>query len=91
MLKEPGVRDAAVIGLARDGSDTEVFAVLLLEQGADPQAVVRSANAQLGQHQRIRGQWVWPDEDFPRTHTLKAKRPEIEQRVAETLQAKIGR
>ena len=91
LLKEPGVRDAVVIGLAREASDTEVFAVLLLDQGADAQAVVRSANGQLAQHQRIRGQWVWPDEDFPRTHTLKAKRPEIEQRVAEALHAKVGR
>ena len=28
----------------------------------------------MADHQRIRGFTVWPDEDFPRTHTLKVKK-----------------
>ena len=91
LLKQPGVRDAIVLGLDRRGGETEVFAVLLLEGTGNAPAIVKAANAQLAVHQRIRGHWVWPDDDFPRTHTLKVKLPEIEQRVTETLQATIGR
>jgi long-chain acyl-CoA synthetase len=36
--------------------------------------VVKAANAALGPNQRIHGWRLWPDEDFPRTHTLKIKR-----------------
>jgi long-chain acyl-CoA synthetase len=37
-------------------------------------AAVRAANATLGPNQRIAGWRLWPDSDFPRTHTLKVKR-----------------
>jgi 1-acyl-sn-glycerol-3-phosphate acyltransferase/acyl carrier protein len=36
--------------------------------------VVREANAHLSGSQQIRGHSIWPDEDFPRTHTLKVKK-----------------
>jgi len=37
-------------------------------------AAVKAANATLGANQRIAGWRLWPDDDFPRTHTLKVKR-----------------
>jgi long-chain acyl-CoA synthetase len=37
-------------------------------------ALIKQANARLGQHQRIDGWRLWPESDFPRTHTLKIKR-----------------
>jgi long-chain acyl-CoA synthetase len=40
-------------------------------------AAVRTANATLGPNQRIHAWRLWPDEDFPRTHTLKIKRAPI--------------
>ncbi|HWH24840.1 MAG TPA: long-chain fatty acid--CoA ligase, partial [Candidatus Limnocylindria bacterium] len=40
-------------------------------------AIVREANRRLGQHQRIDGWRLWPEQDFPRTHTLKIKRSEV--------------
>jgi long-chain acyl-CoA synthetase len=39
--------------------------------------LVKQANGRLGQHQRIDGWRLWPDPDFPRTHTLKIKRAEV--------------
>jgi long-chain acyl-CoA synthetase len=36
--------------------------------------LIKQANARLGQHQRIDGWQLWPESDFPRTHTLKIKR-----------------
>jgi long-chain acyl-CoA synthetase len=37
-------------------------------------AAVKAANASLGPNQRIAGWRLWPEGDFPRTHTLKVKR-----------------
>ncbi len=41
------------------------------------EAAVRAANSALGPNQRIAGWRLWPDEDFPRTHTLKVKRDRV--------------
>ena len=38
---------------------------------------MKAANATLGPNQRIAGWRLWPDEDFPRTHTLKIKRGQV--------------
>jgi len=38
---------------------------------------VRAANATLGPNQRIAGWRLWPEADFPRTHTLKVKRDRV--------------
>ena len=40
-------------------------------------AIVKSANVRLGPNQRIAGWRLWPDQDFPRTHTLKVKRDRV--------------
>jgi long-chain acyl-CoA synthetase len=40
-------------------------------------AAVKSANGRLGPNQRIAGWRLWPDADFPRTHTLKVKRDQV--------------
>jgi len=41
------------------------------------EAAVKAANATLGPNQRIAGWRLWPDADFPRTHTLKVKRDRV--------------
>jgi long-chain acyl-CoA synthetase len=43
-----------------------------LRAGVD--AAVKAANATLGPNQRVAGWRLWPESDFPRTHTLKVKR-----------------
>ena len=45
-------------------------------------AAVKAANGTLGPNQRIAGWRLWPEEDFPRTHTLKVKRAEVRTWVA---------
>jgi long-chain acyl-CoA synthetase len=37
-------------------------------------AAVKTANATLASHQRVAAFRIWPEDDFPRTHTLKVKR-----------------
>ena len=73
-----GVRESAVIGRDR------VSAVLVLEPGADQREIVRAANGQLAEHQRVRSVHIWPGERLPRTEgTGKLKRAEI-ARVVES-------
>jgi long-chain acyl-CoA synthetase len=40
-------------------------------------AAVKAANAALGPNQRIAGWRLWPEADFPRTHTFKVKRDRV--------------
>src|SRR3954471_3934154 len=77
--EQGGVIDSAVVGAPLPGSTAErVQAVLLLAPGTDVDAVVRGANAQLGDHQKIRAAAVWPGSELPRTEgTRKLKRREL--------------
>ena len=77
----PGVRDSAVVGASAPGSSAErVQAVVLGEPGLDLDDVVRSANARLGDHQKIRAAALWPGTELPRTEgTRKLKRRELKQ------------
>ena len=77
----PGVRDSAVVGASVTGSSAErVQAVVLGDPGLDLDGVVRSANARLGDHQKIRAAALWPGTELPRTEgTRKLKRRELKQ------------
>ena len=81
---QPGVRESAVVGASTAGSTAErVHAVLVLEPGADVDEVVRGANLQLGDHQKVRAAAVWSDGDLPRTEgTQKLKRRELKSWLA---------
>ncbi len=78
--RHPSVTDSSVVGLPR-GSGVEVHAALILNDTEDAEPVVAWANAQLAEQQRVRGFTVWPDEDFPRTHTLKVRKPVLIERL----------
>jgi long-chain acyl-CoA synthetase len=73
----PGVKESAAVGVTQGGEE-RVQIALVLESGIDPAQVVRAANAQLADHQRIRAARVWPIGELPRTEgTRKLKRHEI--------------
>ena len=74
--RHPNVTDSAVVGL-QHGSSVEVHAALILDGADDAELIVAWANGQLAEQQRVRGHTIWPDEDFPRTHTLKVKKPQL--------------
>jgi long-chain acyl-CoA synthetase len=98
----PGVRESGVVGVTH-GAQEHVHAVLVLEPGADPAAIVRAANGTLQDHQRIRAASVWISGDLPRTEgTRKLKRGVLRDWVqsgekpvtapsADSLEALIGR
>jgi len=88
-LRVAGVRDSVVLE-TRPG---RIEAVILAPRGWSPGSgegdavvaafrdeldpLVKKANASLGINQRLAGWRLWPDEDFPRTHTLKVKRDQV--------------
>lgn len=55
-------------------SDEEIAA---LRKRVEP--LIKAANSRLSQHQRIDDFRIWPEADFPRTHTLKIKRSEVQK------------
>lgn len=91
-LREAGIRDAVVLEtrpgrieavVLPPGRGTPGLGEVELLDG-DPaeirrqiDAAVRAANATLAPHQRVAGWRLWPDADFPRTHTLKVRRHEV--------------
>jgi long-chain acyl-CoA synthetase len=88
-LRIAGIRDAIVV----ETEPGRIEAVVLVSgagagtpEDARPivEAAVRAANGRLGPQQRIAAWRLWPDDDFPRTHTLKIKRDPIREWAAET-------
>jgi long-chain acyl-CoA synthetase len=79
----PAVKDAAVVGLKRARADVDVHAVLVMHEPERAEEAVKAANKRLGAHQQVRGHSLWPEEDFPRTLTMKPRRPMIEARLRE--------
>lgn len=76
-----GVVESAVVA-EKQGAREQVHAVLVLQPGAEAQAIVNQANAALEPYQRIRGFSVWPNPPLPRTSgTNKLKRVEIATRA----------
>jgi long-chain acyl-CoA synthetase len=82
LLAQPGVTDAAVVGRHVAGEE-RIHAVLVLEPGTETEPIVRAANAQLEDHQRVWSTSIWPGQSLPRTEgTRKLKRRELQRWVA---------
>jgi long-chain acyl-CoA synthetase len=78
---QPEVKDCAVVGIER-GENAEPCAVVILRGEAHVSAVVGRANDSLAEYQRMRMWMEWPEEDFPRTNTLKPRRRMIAEAAA---------
>jgi long-chain acyl-CoA synthetase len=97
-LRIAGIRDSVVLETApgrieaivlRSAVTADLPRAEASATGHDPaafrarmDAAVKAANASLGANQRIAAWRLWPDDDFPRTHTLKVKRAAIREWVA---------
>jgi long-chain acyl-CoA synthetase len=79
----PLVKDATVFGLMEQDQGPEVHAVLLMDDPSQARAIIQQVNKQLASHQQIRGFTVWPEPEFPRTHTLKVKRQDVLNKLPE--------
>jgi long-chain acyl-CoA synthetase len=87
-LRTAGLRDSVVV----ETKPGRIEAVVLPPAGRDgqsPEAIrseiqagVKAANATLAQHQRVAAFRIWPEDDLPRTHTLKIKRDVVRRWAA---------
>jgi long-chain acyl-CoA synthetase len=85
LRKQKDVRDCIVVGLER-GGNADPCAVLILHEPAPKEpafvaGIVGRANETLAEYQRMRNWFVWPEEDFPRSATLKPRRNLIRDAV----------
>jgi long-chain acyl-CoA synthetase len=92
-LRIAGIRDSVVLETApgrieaivlRSAVTADLPRAEASATGHDPaafrarmDAAVKAANASLGANQRIAAWRLWPEDDFPRTHTLKIRRDPI--------------
>lgn len=77
LRRAPGVKDAVVILVPAAGGGATLHAYLVPSSAADPTllpGIVAAANGKLAAHQRVATASWWPEEDFPRTSTMKVKR-----------------
>jgi len=81
LRQQPEVRDCVVVGLDRGGNAEPCAVLILRETTADTEMVVRRANLQLAEYQRIREWLVWPESDFPRTSIGKPRLTAIRDAV----------
>jgi long-chain acyl-CoA synthetase len=88
LRRQPEVKDCVVVGMDR-GGNAEPCAVLILRDESSPGEIVQRVNQSLAEYQRMRTWMVWPQEDFPRTGTQKARRNVIAEAVRERMSRKL--
>ena len=87
----PAVTEGVVVGMPAEGGGGEtVHAVLLVNDPQLSRDVIEEVNGKLADHQRISGYTVWPQEDFPRTHTLKVKKALVLDHLKEAASTSSG-
>ena len=77
LRKQPGIKDAVAILAPNSAGGATLHAYLIPGGTPDDALLARSvaaANGTLAAHQRLATASWWPEEDFPRTNTLKVKR-----------------
>jgi acyl-CoA synthetase (AMP-forming)/AMP-acid ligase II len=85
LCKEPGVSEAAVVGIAsRQWGETPVGFVVLKDAAADPQAIMAAVNARLGKTQRLSA--LHAIAEMPRSHIGKLLKTDLRE-AAERLGA----
>jgi long-chain acyl-CoA synthetase len=77
LARVPGVVEAMVMAVPSSYGPQVHAVVLCSAKDADIASIVRQANVGLAPHQQIRSYEIWPEPDFPRTHTAKVKRAEV--------------
>jgi long-chain acyl-CoA synthetase len=84
------VRDALVIGLERGGNAEPCAVIIITAAKAAATEVlakqaVDGANQTLAEYQKMRQWFLWPDDDFPRTSTGKARRNVVRDAVTASM------
>jgi long-chain acyl-CoA synthetase len=71
------IKEAVIVGLMENNSGPDIHAILLMEDASKAKSIIQQTNKRVASHQQIKSFTIWPEQDFPRTHTLKVKRQEI--------------
>ncbi len=87
---QPQVKDVVVVGVKRGGNSEPCAVLLLRDPKADTAELVRKANDQLAEYQRMHLWFVWPESDFPRTPTQKPRTNLIQSWVESQLAGNDG-
>ena len=81
LLTIPSIKDAVVVGLKEGDQGPVVHGILLIDDPDHARAAIQQTNRQLASHQQVRNYTIWPEEDFPRTYTMKVRRPELLEKL----------
>jgi long-chain acyl-CoA synthetase len=73
LRRQPEVRDCVIVGVDRAGNAEPCAVLILRQQSDDVESILRRANGNLAEYQRIREWLVWSENDFPRTSTGKPR------------------
>ena len=87
---QPGRIEAVVLGSSAGGAPGPIGEADPAEARGRIDTAIKAANASLGPNQRIAGWRLWPEEDFPRTHTLKIKRAQVRAWIAADSPLPVG-
>ena len=75
--KQRGIKACCVLFVKN-----KIHAVLIMEkEKEDIKKIIEKTNAQLQEHQHIQDYSLWPEEDFPRTPTLKIRKFKVQEYV----------
>lgn len=97
LVQENEINDCVVLGLPDAAGNLRLHAVIrpAMSEDATPaveqavKAAVRRANERLAPYQRITTHTLWPEDDFPRTNTMKVKRYEVQARITGTTPIRV--
>jgi long-chain acyl-CoA synthetase len=85
-LRNVGIRDSVVLETRPGRLEAVVLTdgdgELNEERRTELDTALRAANASLGPNQRMAAWRIWPEPDFPRTHTLKVRRDPVREWAA---------
>ncbi len=81
-----GVRESCVVGV-NSGEGEEVHAVLIVDTATKPEEIIQKANEKLDPQQQITGFSLWDEPEFPKTTTLKIRRFQVRDRVAQGMKS----
>jgi long-chain acyl-CoA synthetase len=76
--EHPVVDESCVVGIDK-GNGEIVYAAVILKDNIPVKDVISQVNSELESHQVILEYAVWPEDDFPRTRTLKKDRTAVRE------------
>ncbi len=84
LSKQPGVKAICVVALPSKQGEQIHAEVILSNNQANLKQIIDSTNLQLNENQRITSSGIWHQDDFPRTTTMKIKKPLVIEKLTDS-------